>query len=51
MKATIVFHTQDRPRGWKVTRFFENQTHMDNFIKFVERYKHFTYDEHYVLER
>lgn len=46
--VTIVFHTQDRHRGWSVTRAFNDKLHMDNFIKHIERTKHgFKYDEHY----
>jgi len=48
MKATIVFNTQDKPRGWKVTKCFSDPRHMKNYIKCVERKGEFTYDEHYV---
>ena len=48
MKATIVFNTQDKPRGWKVTKCFSDSRHMKNYIKCVERKGEFTYDEHYI---
>jgi hypothetical protein len=49
MRATIVFHTLDRHRGWSVTKTFNDKLHMDNFISHIERTKHgFKYDEHYI---
>jgi len=49
MKATIVFHTPDRHRGWIVTKTFNDKFHMDNWIEYIERTKYgFTYDEHYI---
>ena len=49
MRATIVFHTPDRHRGWSVTKTFNDKLHMDNFINHIERTKHgFKYDEHYI---
>ena len=48
MKATIVFHTPEKARGWKVTKYFSNSRHLKNYIKCVERTGEFTYDEHYI---
>lgn len=49
MKATLVFHTPEKARGWSVTRFFSDSRHMKNFINYIERTKSgFQYDEHYI---
>lgn len=48
MKATLTFHTPDKPRGWSVTKLFSGQGHMRNFINYIERTKQYTYDEHYI---
>lgn len=49
MKATIVFDTPTKKRGWAVTRVFKDERHMDNFISYIERTKSgFKYDETYI---
>lgn len=49
IKATIVFDTPTRKRGWSVTKMFNGEHHIDAFIDYIERTKSgFKYDETYI---
>jgi len=47
LKATIKFNTQDFSPAWCVTREFNDQKHLNNFIEYIERTKGYTLDEVY----
>ena len=42
--ATIQFYT-DSPSGWTVTRQFNDDSHMSNFIEYIRRTKGYNLDE------
>jgi hypothetical protein len=49
IKATIVFDTPTKKRGWSVTKMFNGDRHVDAFINYIERNKPgFKYDETYI---
>ena len=52
IKATLQFHSQYRgdalsgkPRGWGFTRNFNDESHMNNYIAYMEREKGHVIDE------
>jgi len=46
MKTTLKFRT-DKAMDWAVTKTFDNQSHMDNFIGYICRTMGYTLDEVY----
>ena len=46
MKATLKFRT-DKATDWAVTKNFDNESHMDNFIGYICRTMGYTLDEVY----
>lgn len=58
IKATIQFHSQYRgnalggkPRSWGLTREFNDETHMNNYIAYMEREKNHVVDEVWIIEK